>query len=66
MAFNLNSLLDSAGGFLGIGGDPFSTDIGQKVDNFFLISKGPDFTVTFSPVDIPVFKSIEQLYVCIN
>jgi len=31
MAFNLNSLLDSAGGFLGIGGDPFSTPIGQKV-----------------------------------
>lgn len=31
MAFNLNSLLDSAGGLLGLGGDPFSTPIGQKV-----------------------------------
>jgi len=31
MSFSINNLLDSAGEFLGITGDPFSTPIGQKV-----------------------------------
>ena len=31
MSFNINNLLDSAGEFLGLNGDPFTTPLGQKV-----------------------------------
>jgi len=31
MAFSLNTLLDSAGGLLGLGGDPLATPIGRQV-----------------------------------
>ena len=44
MAFNLNSLLDSAGGLLGLGGDPFLTPIGQKVRICFKKVSSKSFT----------------------
>ena len=34
MSFNINNLLDSAGEFLGLNGDPFTTPLGQKVGSY--------------------------------
>jgi len=53
MAFNLNSLLDSAGGLLGLGGDPFLTPIGQKVlDATHEDTKSVDWNLNLAIVDL--------------
>ena len=43
MSFNLSSILDSAGGLLGFGGDPFQSEIGQQVEGGGCFCRFSDF-----------------------